>query len=121
MRNGLFLVLLGGLLGLMVVLGGLSYKAPIQREAKPLVELRIELLGSVHKELYNASGVTIERLLRVRHNITHPGRLRCLDGVCDSGGYYWHLSVNGKPANFGIKSYRVKPGDVVVLNFSRYH
>ena len=102
----------------MVLLGGLNYRVPTPEQGSDLVELRIEVFGNAHKELYNASGVTLEQLLRVKHNITYSGRLKCLDSVCDSGDYYWHIFVNGKPANMGIKAYTIKPGDKITLRFT---
>jgi hypothetical protein len=66
-------------------------------------------------ERYNASGVTIEGLLAVRHNASYSGRLRCLDSVCDSGKYWWRVRVNGKEAM--EMNYMVQRGDNVSLVF----
>ena len=101
------------LLGLMVLLGSFHRTGP---ESKGLVELKISVHGNSHTELYNASGVTLKQLLEVKHNVSFAGRLKCLDGICDSGKYWWHLQVNSQPTQIGAEFFKIEPGDKIAVS-----
>ncbi len=90
----------------------------ISRKSEGLVDLEISVLGSTQHESYNASGVSIAELLLLRHNASYSGRLKCLDGICDSGRYFWQLRVNGRLIPQGVQQYKLSPGDTINLNFT---
>ena len=115
MRRVFWLAMLGLLLAGLVLIG--SYQTRPAGEGSELVRLQLSVFGSLRKEMYNASGVTLKQLLELKHNISFRGRLRCVDGVCDSGGYWWHSFVNNQSVMQGIESYKVSPGDVITLRF----
>jgi hypothetical protein len=83
------------------------------------VTLELSVLGSSRTELYNASGVSAAELLALRHNASFAGRLKCLDGVCDSGRHFWQLQVNGELVPYGAQEYIVKPGDSLLIEFTQ--
>lgn len=98
------------------MLGGwLSEK---NRVSKPgLATLEICVFGMSRNEVYNVSGASLDALLRVRHNVTYSGRLKCVDNVCEAGRNYWSISINQKPASLGTRSYIVQGGDRIRLSY----
>jgi len=98
---------------LMVWLGSTQTQ---KRSHEGLVQLRISVMGRTTLEQYNASHVSLLNLLRQHHNVSYNGRLKCLDGLCDSNRYFWRLSVNNEEAALGVQQYTVMPGDNISLS-----
>mgnify|MGYP001575713070 CR=1 FL=1 len=84
-------------------------------------ELKIKTIGNTALENFDSIGYTALEMLQVNHKVelNYAGSIRCIDGICGKSGYWWPMSVNGKKASLGPKSYIVKNNDRIEFELSK--
>ncbi|MBW2989080.1 DUF4430 domain-containing protein [Candidatus Woesearchaeota archaeon] len=83
--------------------------------------LIIDTLGSLKNERFKFKEGTPLGILRYNHKvetILNDNFIECIDGVCADGNYMWLFYINNKTANYGVKRYTLRDGDVVRFEFS---
>ncbi len=102
---------------LLYLIASLGCQSQQKTQTNKFVSLELTVLGKTSIENYNASGINLRQLLEVKHNITFAGRLRCIDNICDSGKYWWHVLVNDQMLMQGAEQYKLQKGDKISLRF----
>jgi hypothetical protein len=84
-------------------------------------ELTIITIGYTTVEIFDTVGYTALEMLQKNHEVKSEFSfaVRCIDGVCSEGGYWWPLRVNGEKASVGPQSYIVEDKDKIEFVLSK--
>ena len=82
------------------------------------VTIILSSIGGSAKEEYPITGTALD-ILEMNHTVELSGQsIRCIDGVCASGAYYWPFFVNGQVSAVGPDRYVPKKRDVLEFRFT---
>ena len=84
--------------------------------------LTIITIGSTTEEEVDINGLTALEILQKSHDIefikNSPSKMiRCIDGVCAKGGFWWQFQVNGKLVLMSVDKYYPKESEIILLEY----
>ena len=84
--------------------------------------LTIVTIGNTTNEVLDINGLTVLELLKKTHDIeiiqTGPGKMvKCIDGVCAKGVFWWQFHVNGELAPSSVDRYYPKESEIILLKY----
>ena len=118
MKKSYVLSFLISLILIVALIGYLSEEKTQTKEAQ--VTLTIKTIGNTTTEEFKVKNAKLSDILINKHHITlSRGFVRCVDSVCNENEYWWLLTVNNKPINYGITNYALKESDRILLEFTK--
>ena len=113
-------VLLAGLIIGSSLIG--YYLQGSQKSSEGTATLIIKVFDSEKTERFKFSEGTPIGILEYNHRVKtvlNGNFIECIDDACADGNYWWIFTVNNKTLNYGVNQYRLKEGDVIMLEFTK--
>jgi len=119
MKRSYAIILLASFIIALSLVG--YYLEEKQQNNKGTASLIIKTLGKTTTERFNFTKGNALGLLKQNHEVKtllNDNFVECIDKVCANQDYLWGFYVNNKSINFGVKSYRLQDGDIIIFEFS---
>ena len=86
--------------------------------------LTVDILGSNETSTFTFKDAAFLDVLKQKYDVetkkaVYTEYLKCIGDVCANDEYSWLYFVNGEPTSYGMDSYRMQDGDVVLLSYEK--